>query len=281
MKAQLRHARSSRALRATCSCSNPGSSIWTASSAFRRGTGSARRGRCDYRRRTVSCRARAVARPAARRSRERAVRTRVAVPSRGASARCGRGPDRSRPGPRPPPGGRAGAPRADTRPAAERAFARAADARAVPVRPPGGRARDLCRAPPATCGRARDRALEVSQAAGAVDLEPEARARRAWAAQRCRAGAAARRRAGVGPEASIASRGCCCRRRDRRSRGRAASDPRRVVESGGERRAKHGGANRPALDAGGRRRSGRADANERLRRRRCGLDPECRRPDAL
>ena len=96
--------------------------------------------------------ARALARRAARRATDRALLRGRRSAAGGAPARDARGADRSRPRARPPRRPRRRARQARRGESVPRATPRAADARALPVRPPDGRARGLPGRPP----RARD-----------------------------------------------------------------------------------------------------------------------------
>ena len=141
-----------------------------------------------------------------------------------------RGPDRRRPRARPPcrAGRRAGG--AGRAPPGARAPARPADARAVPLRPPGRRARRLpgLPAPAGRRARARSRARAARARAGDPRARPGARRPGARAARRRGAPAAAldrRRRGGARrwprPSPLLAAR------RARRTRSRCASSPTR------------------------------------------------------
>ena len=156
--------------------------------------------------------ARALARAAAGGVRARAVRGDRGAAARGAPAHAARGADRGRSRSRPPRRARVGARGARRRASAPRAGARPAHAGALPLRPPGGRARVVSRGQAAARGGARDRAGPGIAAARALDPRPgsraRARSRRAAAGGACLPVSPAARSAG----AAASSRSRCERR---------------------------------------------------------------------
>ena len=139
----------------------------------------ARRG--SQRERATSPGARRLARPAARGSRVRAVRTEPHRSPRGAQTGDARAAHRGRPRARAPCGTDPRAGDTGARASGARAAARPADPRALPLRPPGGRAGELPRRPARTRRRIRDRAQPRAPGFGASDPHSGPRDRRARA----------------------------------------------------------------------------------------------------
>ena len=181
----------------------------------------------------------------------RALRAGRGCPGRGAAARRAGGPARSAPGPRPAQRGRGRAGGGGPRPSHPGAAASRADARAVPVGPPGGRARGLSFRPRRARRGARDRA--GARAARARARDP-------------RAGPCARPAARSGAAASPAPRrraAAALRARGAQDRDRALRRPRGLDGAGRHRGpGAHAGAAHPVL-----RRDGAGDRGHRRHRR--------------
>ena len=139
------------------------------------------RGEARQRERAASPGTRPVARPGARGSRVRAARTDLHRPPRGAQAGHARAAHRGRSRARAPRGTDPRAGDTGARASGTRAAARPADPRALPLRPPGGRAGELPRRPARAHRGTRHRAKPRAPGIGASDPRSGPRDRRACA----------------------------------------------------------------------------------------------------